>query len=134
VPSCFAFRIIILGVFDMAIIAVDIDGVLASKLESGKYPEDYVKKQPLTYAIEGLTYLKEEGHEVYLFTARYEEDRDATEKWLNEHGFTGLFDYIIFAKPKYDVLIDDRAIRHVDWVKTIAQLNDMKHTGEGKWF
>ena len=116
----------------MALIAVDIDGVLASKLESGNYPQDYLKKTPLEYAIEGLTYLKVEGHEVFLFTARYEEDRDVTVEWLEEHGFSGLYKYIRFAKPKYDVLIDDRAIRHHDWISTVSQIHELQQTG--KWF
>src|SRR4051812_22953264 len=104
----------------MARIAVDIDGGIASKLENGKYPEDYVKKERLPHAIEGLMYLKEQGHYVYLFSARYEEDREATEQWLSEHGFNGLYEELILGKPKYDILIDDRAIRHANWVRTIV--------------
>lgn len=116
----------------MARIAVDIDGVIASKLESGNYPEDYVKKDPLPYAIEGLKLLKEQGHYVYLFSARYEEDREATEDWLETHGFTGLYEELLLGKPKYDILIDDRAIRHDNWITTMAEVSELKH--KGKWF
>jgi hypothetical protein len=116
----------------MGRIAVDIDGVLASKLENGVYPQDYVIKTPLDYAREGLMLLKEQGHYVYLFTARYEEDREVTIEWLGEHGFDGLYEELVMGKPKYDVLIDDRAIRHDNWIRTMAEVSELHH--KGKWF
>lgn len=116
----------------MARIAVDIDGVLANKLDGGKYPEDYMKKQPLPYAREGLRKLKQKGYYVILFTARFEEDREITEKWLKEHGFDGLYDELVMGKLQYDVLIDDRAIRHYNWFSTLAQVEALQESG--KWF
>lgn len=116
----------------MTRVAVDIDGVLATKLDNGKYPEDYVKKKALDGAIEGLKLLNAFGYYVYLFTARHEEDREVTEQWLKEHGFEGLYQELILGKPKYDVLIDDRAIRHDNWNKTIAELMELRH--RGSWF
>lgn len=116
----------------MARIAVDIDGVIANKLEGGKYPEDYAKKEPLPHAIESLKLLKEQGYYIYLFTARHEEDREITEKWLKEHGFEGLYNELIMDKPKYDIFIDDRAIRHEDWHDTLAKIGELRHSG--RWF
>jgi uncharacterized HAD superfamily protein len=116
----------------MARIAVDIDGVIASKLENGVYPDDYVKKVPLSYAREGLRKLKREGHTVILFTARYAEDKEVTEKWLLDHGFAGHYDELVMAKLKYDVLIDDRAIRHSDWQDTLYQVDQLQK--KGQWY
>lgn len=113
----------------MARIAVDIDGVIASTLKNGKYPEDYPKKNPLPYSHEGLLALKKAGHTVYLFTARYEEDRESTETWLKQHGYLGLYDELVMAKPKYDVIIDDRAIRHTDWMDTLYQVGLLDKKG-----
>lgn len=116
----------------MTRIAVDIDGVIASKLENGVYPDDYVKKTALDGAIESLKRFKEWGYYVYLFTARHEEDREVTEQWLEEHGFKGLYEELILGKPKYDILIDDRAIRHDDWDKTMSEIMELRH--KGSWF
>jgi uncharacterized HAD superfamily protein len=117
----------------MARIAVDIDGVIASKLESGKYPEDYVKKTPIYKAVESLKEFKEWGHSVFLFTARYEEDREVTENWLNVHGFSGLYEELIMNKPKYDVLIDDRALRFIgSWERARNDIYYLQKSGS--WY
>lgn len=116
----------------MTRIAVDIDGVLATKLDNGNYPEDYVKKKALDKAVESLKWLNSLGYYVYLFSARYEADREVTEQWLEQHGFKGLYQELILDKPKYDILIDDRAIRHEHWDKTIAKIMELRH--KGSWF
>ena len=116
----------------MARIAVDIDGVLASKLENGNYPEDYVKKEPIDGAVKGLEILKKEGFHITLFTARWEEDREVTVAWLKEHGFEGLYDELVMDKLHYDILIDDRAIRHTNWFSNIAKVGLLKR--QGKWY
>ena len=113
----------------MARIAVDIDGVIASTLKNGVYPRDYHKKEPLPYAIEALKQLRERNHSIYLFTARYEEDREVTEAWLRVNGFSGLYDELIMDKPKYDILIDDRALRHTDWQDTLYKVNELDRKG-----
>lgn len=114
----------------MARIAVDIDGVLAEKLDNGNYPEDYMNKRPLPMARESLEYLKNKGHTIILFTARHEEDREITEQWLRDHGF--VYDELIMGKPYFDVLIDDRAIRHTDWHLTLHTLEILET--RGRWF
>jgi uncharacterized HAD superfamily protein len=116
----------------MARIAVDIDGVIASKLESGNYPEDYVKKEPIAMAVSSLEKLKEKGHTVFLFTARWEDDRQVTEEWLETHGFKGLYEALVMGKPHYDVLIDDRALRFEDWNNALYQLEVFDK--KGQWY
>jgi hypothetical protein len=118
-----------LGVNDMARIAVDIDGVIAGKLKNGKYPEDYPKKKPLGGSVFSLKELKRQGHYIYLFTARFEEDREITEKWLKDNGFAGLYEELIMDKPQYDILIDDRAIRHDHWHGSLGMVNLLNSKG-----
>lgn len=114
----------------MARIAVDIDGVLAMKLSNGKYPRDYPKKLPIDFAKESLRVLKDKGHYVYLFTARYEEDRNITMAWLHKFGFKDLFDELVMGKPKYDLLIDDRALRFEgNWMDTLYKVDDIERKG-----
>ena len=114
----------------MARIAIDIDGVLATTLVRGQYPQDYPKKQAIPYALEALKILREKGHILDLFTARYEEDRAITEKWLVEKGFSGLYDKLIMGKPRYDVLFDDRAIRFEgDWLNTLYKFSELEQKG-----
>lgn len=114
----------------MARIAVDIDGVIATTLKNGKYPEDYPKKETIPYSLEALHALKGRGHILYFFTARYEDDREITELWLRENGFSGLYDELIMAKPKYDILIDDRAIRFGgNWFDTLYQISELEQKG-----
>lgn len=116
----------------MTRIAVDIDGVLASKLENGNYPDDYKKKKALPNSVESLQRLKNMGYHVFLYTARFEEDREVTEQWLRDNGFEGLYEELVMGKPQFDVLIDDRAIRHEQWWKTMAHLSELRHGGS--WF
>lgn len=114
----------------MARIAVDIDGVIATTLKNGKYPKDYAKKEPIPYSIEALKKLKQRGHILYFFTARYEEDRAITEEWLQEKGFSGLYDQLIMGKPKYDILIDDRTIRFDgNWLDTLYKVSELEQKG-----
>ena len=114
----------------MARIAVDIDGVLATTLKNGKYPEDYPKKQAIPYAVEALKQLKAKGHIIYFFTARYEEDREITEQWLQAHGFSDICSKLVMGKPKYDILIDDRAIRfETNWFDTLHKVAELEAKG-----
>lgn len=113
----------------MARIAVDIDGVIATTLKNGVYPRDYPKKKPMPYSIQALKQLRKKGHTLYFFTARYEEDREITEQWLTEHGFSGLYDELIMDKPKYDIIIDDRALRHIDWHETLYKVSLLDRKG-----
>lgn len=105
----------------MFVIAVDIDGVLAEGPEYGEnYHDDYLNKEPMEGAIDAINKLKLEGNYIKLFTARFEEDREVTEQWLNENDFP--YDELIMGKPQYDIIIDDRAIWHTNWENTLKQI------------
>lgn len=116
----------------MARIAVDIDGVIAEKLDNGNYPEDYKHKKVIEGAVEALKYFKALGHYIILFTARCWHDQDVTIEWLRKNGFEGLYDEIIFNKPYFHVLIDDRALRFTNWAEVKEKVTEMTRSGE--WF
>jgi hypothetical protein len=112
-------------------IAVDIDGTIATKIRMGKYPEDYMKKQPIKGSIEGLRRLRRLGYKIMLFTARKEEDRSWTEGWLMSNGFSGLYDVLIMDKPWFTALIDDRAIGFTgDWDRAINEFKSRFYMGD----
>lgn len=112
--------------------AFDIDGVIASLLESGNYPADYVKKTVIPGAIESLRTVRALGHRIILFTSRYEIDRIPTEDWLKANGFDGLWDELILDKPKFDYMVDDRAIRFEGWPQTIEKIYSLDKGG--RWY
>ncbi len=88
------------------IVAVDIDGILTNETEG----HDYAARSPNVGAIKLLRVLCSlPGVEVYLFTSRYDCDRAVTLEWLQKHGAPGGL-AIRFDKPRYDFLVDDRAV------------------------
>ena len=99
----------------MAVIGIDIDGVLCS--------EERTFERPLAIIQEGakdfLLTLKQRGDVVILWTGRGWEQYKVTLDWLERHGIP--FDQLIMGKPIFDFFIDDRAIRHVTWEQTVDE-------------
>ena len=85
------------------LVAIDIDGILT--IETQGY--NYSCRTPNLAAIK-LVNLLSEFCIVYLYTARYKQDRKITEKWLQKHNVK--YNEIVFEKKSYDYLIDDKAI------------------------
>lgn len=81
----------------------DIDGVLNDELEIGK-PE-----RPNKRNVARLSRFFEQGHRIVLWTARKESERVHTTGWLRSVGVK--YHKILFDKPYYDVLYDDKARR-----------------------
>ena len=104
---------------------IDFDGVLHEDKEWDleKYRSGKIDGLPAEGARSALTFLKNRGVEIWIFTARIPAGRntpDQLEAWLREnrlpfHGITG-------EKLEADVYIDDRAIRHEDWGSTCSKL------------
>lgn len=98
----------------MAIIAVDIDGTLTGEDNINcKGIEDWVKHYinlvPNRVAIAKILELGSLGHQIILYSSRYEEDRDITEAWLMEHGVQ--YDDLVLGKLKVDLYIDNRSCK-----------------------
>jgi len=90
-------------------IVIDIDDTIAF----AKNWWEYDKAKPIPGAKELLLKLMTEGHEVILWTARFEEDREVTEKWLRENGIP--YHKLVLGKPQGDLYIGNNAIKFENW-------------------
>jgi uncharacterized HAD superfamily protein len=84
-------------------IAIDIDGILTIDTEG----HDYRNRIPNWDNINHVNRLYYEGHDIILFTSRHRCDRRITKQWLRK--FNVHYHKLIMRKPKYDILIDDKA-------------------------
>lgn len=110
------------------IIAVDFDGVIHEKSEYG----DGTLGEPMPGAIEALNALHEQGHDVFIHTARVQSPYSDAESWrirdwLTHNGVT--FAPRLVAKPIADVYIDDKALRFTSWQATTAYIDMIESVG-----
>jgi len=76
---------------------VDIDGVVCEHVPN-EFPEKMKTASEISGAREWVNSRYEKGNYICFFTARLEEHRKITEKWLDSHGFK--YHQIIFGKPR----------------------------------
>ena len=88
-------------------IAVDIDGVLTNETSGIAYKD----RTPNLENISKVKELKEQGHKILLFTARYKRDRKITIKWLKQYDVP--YDQLIMGKLKYDYIWDDKYFQQI---------------------
>lgn len=114
-------------------IAIDIDGVLTLETEG----HDYARRTPNSRNIEAVRELFRQGHRITLFSARYPEDMNVTEAWLEAQVVP--YHDIILGKLPYDTLVDDKACPdyleqvHKEWVKNEQKAlikQQIKYIGE----
>jgi uncharacterized HAD superfamily protein len=91
-------------------ICFDIDGVIATGTVDDVYSDKagwaFEKCTPINETVELIKELKDAGCEIFLNTARYEEDREVTEKWLEKHDIP--YDALFLGKPHADLYVDDK--------------------------
>lgn len=88
-------------------IVVDIDWILC---ETG-YHQNYLSAAP---KIQNIKALKNYKWYITLHTARLEEDRFVTERWLFANNVK--YNELIMEKPKADLYIDDRSVSVMPWL------------------
>ena len=89
---------------------IDIDGVVCEDVPN-EQPERMKTAEEISGSKEWINKRYDEGNIITFFTARTENMRKVTEKWLKQHGFK--FHKVIFGKPRggnYHY-VDDRVIR-----------------------
>ena len=97
------------------ILAIDIDNTIC--ITNGS---DYKNSKPIKSIIKIINKLKSNGHVIKLFTSRYMSKCDGDVELINKKyklitckqiKSWGLnFDELIMGKPRYDFIIDDKAI------------------------
>ena len=87
-------------------ICFDLDGVLTEGVYS--HP-NYRLCRPNADAVRLVKKLYDLGNTIIIHTARWEEDRAITERWLREHDVS--YHELILGKPYADVYVEDNAIR-----------------------
>tara|TARA_B100000989_G_C19521380_1_gene464344 strand:+ start:2268 stop:2618 length:351 start_codon:yes stop_codon:yes gene_type:complete len=104
------------------IFCFDLDGVICNNTYG-----DYKKAKPKTSAINKINSLFDSNNYIIVFTARYmgfakgnrnkaiELGYDFTKKQLNNWGLK--YHELIFGKPEYDVIIDDKSYNYNnEWI------------------
>ena len=76
---------------------IDIDGTVGEDIPNEE-PERMVTAEAYPDAIETINRWYSEGHHICFFTARTEEHRNVTEKWLYEKGFN--YHSLLMGKPR----------------------------------
>lgn len=92
--------------------AFDIDNTLVSTVGN-----DYASSTPIQHRIDRVNRLFDEGHTIYLFTARgMASGRDYYELTLKQMQEFGVKHHrIIMGKPDVDLFVDDKAISVQEW-------------------
>ena len=99
-------------------IVIDIDGTICE--EKPTFEKCLAKVKP--GAIEFIKKLKEENNFIILYTARSWSEYNMTKYWLEENGIP--YDLLMCGKPIYDLWIDDRAIKFLDWNSVETHLKE----------
>ncbi len=93
---------------------LDLDGVIC---KTGGL--DYEHSRPHRRVIQKINDLYYKGHTIKIFTSRGMKTglnwRELTENQLREWGLK--YHELIFGKPYYDVMIDDRAVNVKEWLR-----------------
>ena len=76
---------------------IDVDGVVCEHIPN-EYPEKMKSAAEIPGAREWINARYGEGNYICFFTARLEEHRKVTERWLRSHGFK--YHQVLFGKPR----------------------------------
>ena len=104
--------------------AFDLDSTLCTLSKSGKYND----VEPLVERIAKVNELHDHGHRIVIYTARGMGKCNGDASWAYDEWFiftrNQLYlwnvkhDRLIMGKASYDVIVDDKAVRDVDFFKT----------------
>ena len=109
---------------------IDIDGTVCDDIPN-ETPELFATAKPFPDALAILSEWKKAGHQVHFFTARREEHREVTEKWLSDNGFE--YDSLVMNKPRIKdneeyVWVDNKKVRAVTYLGKFTQLVEKTKT------
>lgn len=87
----------------------DLDKTICTPIESSQSSAGIIEAKPYEYMVKVMKELKNAGHIIVIFTHRssiYCEKK--TMQWLRNNDIP--YDEVIFDKPQFDLVIDDKAI------------------------
>jgi len=76
---------------------IDIDGTVCEDIPN-EQAHHFITAKPLPGALERIKYLASRGDRITFFTARTSEHAEATEAWLDMHGFP--YERVVYDKPR----------------------------------
>lgn len=117
---------------DKLTIAIDIDGTVADSSPVDFYraendPFEFMKAIPIEGAVEAVQALYDQGHKIVFHSSRTLSSKEATEAWLQKHGFP--FHHLEMRKFLAHVYIDDRAIDGRNWNAVMRQIDNAELPG-----
>ena len=103
---------------------IDIDGTVCDEVPN-ETPELFETANVYPDAREQVNKWYDRGDTVYFFTARLEEHRKATEKWLAKHNFK--YHGIMFNKPRIKDgetyhWVDNRPVKATQYIGTFGEM------------
>lgn len=112
-------------------ICIDLDGVITDfhNCDQGcvytSYPYNWKelhrdKCKVMNGAVAALRLMRQEGFKVIIYTARIEEEREVTVKWLAKHEIP--YDELVMSKPQAFIYIDDFAHHFTGWADAMHAL------------
>ena len=113
----------------MKIFLIDIDGTVCDDIKN----EDshlFSGARPIEKSREQINKWASEGNVIFFFTAREEEHREVTQKWLEDHDFT--HHGLIMGKPRClnqedeYVWIDNRKVRGITYNSIWGDLQEVE--------
>jgi uncharacterized HAD superfamily protein len=87
---------------------IDIDGTVCEDVPNEESSR-FLTAEPLPGALEKVKELYKNGDRITFFTARTEDHKEATEAWLDKHGFP--YERVVYNKPR---IYDDEVYHWVD--------------------
>jgi uncharacterized HAD superfamily protein len=88
------------------IIAIDIDNTICKEQKHWWLYEEGI---PIPENIEKINKMYDEGHIIIYYSARFEEDKEVTEKWFKRNGVK--YHRLVLGKLKADLYIDNDSKR-----------------------
>ena len=103
---------------------IDIDGTVCDDIPN-ETPELFETAGVYPDALEQVNKWYDAGDTVYFFTARLEEHREATEEWMEKHGFK--YHGILFNKPRIKNgetyhWVDNRPVKATQYIGTFGEM------------
>ena len=114
-------------------VAIDFDGVIHGN--SKGFYDGTVYDPPIKGSLEAIKWLKSEGYDIVLFTAKVKPDiplvkgktgKELIWEWLDKHNIKKYIKEITCEKPRAICYIDDKGVRFKSWEQTLEEFQKIR--------